>query len=293
MQWVRRTHMYAGLFLAPWVLMYGLSGFIFNHGDWFGDGSAQPSHWTLDASVATHRLDADTLARQVVAAFNDLSAKEDATSTWLLSRASPPSLQGEILLQGKDQQGGSVLLLLDPADNQGRTFRTPPVVEPQTITVDSGGAELLRAAQDEIVAAATVAQPDLREVHFDNAQVPPLALLLERDGERRVATYDLRSGALTLRVPSGARSMKPSDFLTSLHTSHGYPRRPQAAAVATVRAMFVDAMACLMCFWAVSGVAMWWQMKPYRRSGSAVIVATLIVVGIVWSGMYRLFTSGG
>ncbi|HLQ37659.1 MAG TPA: hypothetical protein VK348_07650 [Planctomycetota bacterium] len=186
-----------------------------------------------------------------------------------------------------------MLLLLDPAGDHGRTLRLPPVVAPRTFTLDFGEAGLLRAAQDEIVTAATVAQPDLRQVAFDDAQLPPLALLLERDGERSVATYDLRTGALTLRAPSAARSMKPSEFLTSLHTSHGYPRQAQAAAVTTVRAMFVDAMACLMCFWALSGVAMWWQLKPYRRSGSAVIVATLIVVGIVWSGMYRLFTSGG
>ena len=38
MKIVRRTHLYAGLFLAPWVAMYGFSGLIFNHGNWFAPG---------------------------------------------------------------------------------------------------------------------------------------------------------------------------------------------------------------------------------------------------------------
>jgi hypothetical protein len=57
--------------------------------------------------------------------------------------------------------------------------------------------------------------------------------------------------------------------------------------------VFVDLMACAMCFWALSGLVMWWQLKTLRRSGWVVIVATLIVVGLVWSGMYRLFAAGG
>src|SRR5262245_27112231 len=32
----RRTHLYLGLFLMPWLLMYGVSSFIIIHGSWFG-----------------------------------------------------------------------------------------------------------------------------------------------------------------------------------------------------------------------------------------------------------------
>lgn len=31
----RRTHLYLGLFLLPWLLMYGVSSFIIIHGSWF------------------------------------------------------------------------------------------------------------------------------------------------------------------------------------------------------------------------------------------------------------------
>ena len=51
MKIVRRTHLYAGLFLAPWVAMYGFSGLIFNHGNWFAPGGCdtgpKPIAWTV------------------------------------------------------------------------------------------------------------------------------------------------------------------------------------------------------------------------------------------------------
>ncbi len=52
MKIMRRTHLYAGLFLAPWVAMYGFSGLIFNHGNWFAPGGAnKPIEWTVEVTA--------------------------------------------------------------------------------------------------------------------------------------------------------------------------------------------------------------------------------------------------
>jgi hypothetical protein len=41
----RRTHLYLGLFLLPWVIMYGASSFLVSHQAWFR--SEQPPGWEL------------------------------------------------------------------------------------------------------------------------------------------------------------------------------------------------------------------------------------------------------
>lgn len=41
----RRAHLYLGLVLAPWFLLYAASGFVLNHGAWF-QGGAKGSPWT-------------------------------------------------------------------------------------------------------------------------------------------------------------------------------------------------------------------------------------------------------
>jgi hypothetical protein len=38
---IRRTHMFTGLFMLPWVLMYGLSALVFNHNSWFFSNAKQ------------------------------------------------------------------------------------------------------------------------------------------------------------------------------------------------------------------------------------------------------------
>jgi len=37
MHLVRRTHLYLGLFLFPWAILYGVTGFLFNHPTLFAD----------------------------------------------------------------------------------------------------------------------------------------------------------------------------------------------------------------------------------------------------------------
>ena len=42
----RRVHLYLGMLLIPWVLIYALSTFTFNHRDWFRGQFNQPDSWT-------------------------------------------------------------------------------------------------------------------------------------------------------------------------------------------------------------------------------------------------------
>jgi hypothetical protein len=47
---VRRVHMYAGLFLAPWILMYTISTFVMNHRDFFrGHEPTPPPRWEKES----------------------------------------------------------------------------------------------------------------------------------------------------------------------------------------------------------------------------------------------------
>ena len=65
----RRAHLYLGLFLAPWFLLYAASGFILNHAPWFQHSAAR---WTKVSEHAC-RLpatsgedDEDALAEKVL-----------------------------------------------------------------------------------------------------------------------------------------------------------------------------------------------------------------------------------
>lgn len=67
----RRAHLYLGLVLAPWFLLYAASGFVLNHGAWF-QGAPQSPAWTRSFDHA-YRLppikdddDEDVLAEKIL-----------------------------------------------------------------------------------------------------------------------------------------------------------------------------------------------------------------------------------
>ena len=71
MRLVRRAHLYAGLFMTPWVFLYGVTAFLFNHPDVFPD---QARYRFQAADLAGTPLEnsppPEAAAADVVAALN-------------------------------------------------------------------------------------------------------------------------------------------------------------------------------------------------------------------------------
>ncbi len=68
----RRTHLYLGLSLIPWFLLYAVSGFILNHPTWFQNGGGRGPEWTKTFErpyrmpPITDRDDEDVLAQKLL-----------------------------------------------------------------------------------------------------------------------------------------------------------------------------------------------------------------------------------
>ena len=73
MKWVRRTHMYTGLVLLPWVLMFGASGVLFNHPTWLSPSDVvyQESGEKLRELTGFEKSDPIALAGVVVDRLNE------------------------------------------------------------------------------------------------------------------------------------------------------------------------------------------------------------------------------
>ena len=293
MQIVRRTHLYAGLFLAPWVAMYGFSGLIFNHWNWFApdgdDVAPKPIEWTVDGTALPPWPEPKALARKVVMAMNTAAKNQADVTEYRLPTEVVPKFHGEVNLQGQDEAGGSVSLSFDRQERKGTTLHSPPETPEEQVQLGTNDVELLTETKTALLAAAIRADQKLSATKWmGDGDFPRLSFFVEHGKERRVASYDLRSGLVRLSPEPG--SMRVPNFLTSLHVSHGYPSDRKFEMMRTVRAVFVDAMGLLMCFWAVSGVIMWLQLKQLRRPGLMVAIASLLTTVVIWSAMYGIFT---
>ena len=74
LHWIRRTHLYFGIFLFPWAVLYGVTGFLFNHPLVFSDlkaASFTQSDWS--GTELAQPLSAVEIARDVVEALKKRS----------------------------------------------------------------------------------------------------------------------------------------------------------------------------------------------------------------------------
>jgi hypothetical protein len=53
-------------------------------------------------------------------------------------------------------------------------------------------------------------------------------------------------------------------------------------------AIIVDATGALMIFWGLSGIIMWYQIKPLRNNGMLTMILGILLAGILGYGMFNL-----
>lgn len=96
--------------------------------------------------------------------------------------------------------------------------------------------------------------------------MPDVVFPVEADGRVGTATYQPMTGVVS-GSPGEARpagEFSRRRFLLRLHKAHGYPG---VADGRRFRAVIVDAMAFILCFWGLPGLLMGWQIKATRTAG--------------------------
>lgn len=125
---VRRGHLYTGLFLLPWVVVYGVTAFLFNHPSAFAD--APTTRFGADV-LADTPLDGipspERIADDVVAALN---AKAAAGTSYTRTGPAPRYALEFAFATARAADGSTVAVLFDALGRGGTARRLPPVAPP-------------------------------------------------------------------------------------------------------------------------------------------------------------------
>ena len=307
---LRRTHLYAGLLMLPWAVLYGVTAFLFNHPTAFSD--APFATFGRDDLAGTPMADPPgpaAVAEQVVAALR----ARNPGSSYTLVEPETAHYTREFAFAVVRLEGREVNVLLDPTGAGGsvRSREVPPpkVQEPAPFAIGpslvprptpagrpapaSGGLRIPEPLHERIKAAVPKI---LERTGFPGGEVtvtsvPDLSFLMDADGRRWQVTFNAQAGSVAGRPadeepPPAAPPTR--SFLLRLHTAHGYPYQggpPWAWAV------LVDAMAVVLVFWGLSGLVMWWQVKAARRSGAVVLAVSATAAVVLVSVMRGAMTS--
>src|SRR5204862_6189765 len=107
-QLIRRLHLYAGLFMIPWVALYAFTGFLFNHGLWL------PEHPTISFGPDVTRgtpleglADAATLADEVTDVLRERARADGRSSNMRIVEPGRAMFEGDDILTAKSVVGGT------------------------------------------------------------------------------------------------------------------------------------------------------------------------------------------
>jgi hypothetical protein len=302
---VRRTHLYFGLLLLPWAVLYGITGFLFNHPSAFADAPTATFGRSELAGTPMESLPVPReVAGQVVAALN---ARAKDGKPYTLVEPEKARYTREFAFTTVKADGTDVSLLFD-VNNPGGTVRSRPAappakppepapfaITPRTRTSVSAPIEALilpEPLHQRVKAAVPVV---LERTGFPNGpvtvtSVPDLSFRMSDGAKVWTVIYNALTGSVS-GAPSDdippPEQLSTRRFLTRLHLAAGFPGRTNAK---WFWAVLVDATAFVMVFWGLSGLFMWRQVKSTRRWGLLVLLVSAVAATALGLGMHDVLT---
>lgn len=285
---IRRVHLYSGLFLLPWVFLYGVTGAMFNHQGLFPEMTIE----TVDQSVVAESAVRDfpsptefaervvnTLQEQVPDAKISLAENHGAEFT--------NNLMFEVREAGQQH-----VVYIDPIA-QTAQIKTPPqndeALEPllrdiRNISMSPDPFKIGRQSAEEIFANADI-QGEYTPKPFGWTK---LNFLADVDGERARITYVMKDGHVDITRFTGEDGMSLRNFLLRMHTSHGQPPHWNGR---MYWSLIVDAMAIAMVTWGLTGLFMWWQIKRTRIAGAVILVCSVLTAVVLYINLHDFYAA--
>lgn len=312
MHWIRRTHLYLGLFLFPWAVLYGVTGFLFNHPTAFSDQNARSfSQEDWKGTSLAEPLAVASIAQEVVDALNQRSSganytlvnPEQATFVREFATASIKTEKQQIsVFLDVLGRGGTIRTVDEPTNLERAPFAVGvPSPSRQRGMGMMGGMSHNGSQRSEKLSIADPLHERIKQsipglltkLGYPTGDVsigtfPDLVFHMNADGKTWVVSYNAPAGNVSGRpIDSPGEPLSIRRFLTRLHLAHGYTF---SFGSRWVWAVFVDLMAFVMLFWGGSGLLMWWQIKMTRRWGLMAVAASAISAVLLTLGMWQVLS---
>lgn len=283
---VRRIHLYTGLFLIPWLVMYAVTAILFNHPNAFPDqpGTSFGPAETAGTPLAEMRPASD-VAADVVAELNRQAGRE----RYRLVRPEAAAYRGDFASAVLRADGQAYQVFVDVRDGSGfARLRIDPPKEPAPFAAPKGfpGGSTV-AGQLKEGLSTTLPRAGLPPGDVTVTLIPDLMFdVSDGDGRTWRAAYNPLHGTLGGVPAESVEPLTSRRFLTRLHVTRGYPSSP---GLRWFWALSVDVVSVAMLFWVLSGLVMWWQIRAVRVSGLAVLLLSALAAIGLGVGMHAQF----
>lgn len=316
--------------MLPWVLLYGFTALLFNHPKFWSDSSSTSFTISPSDGVAVN-FDGGEFARQLVDEANQVATGQELLldpavgtnfrfTAQVLRTIEDKDSRISISIDANHNTGTGRKTTTEPKTQSDQGLAEPSLRTKLPVHVPFELESQLRLALADIIREqggdpSNLQFRSLPAFEFDalvdgnrnrirfTPQVDrgrglgriapnrPVQATPPTDADSAIASVSPAlqvSGFLSI-VGENPRDLSLRSQLLRLHTAHGYPSEIGSR---WVWAIAVDAMFASMCFWGISGVVMWWQIKRTRFWGAVCLLASALVASILAFGMHYQFVYG-
>ncbi|VTR98388.1 PepSY domain-containing protein [Tuwongella immobilis] len=308
LQVIRRGHLYVGLMLFPWAILYGVTGFLFNHPTLFADApTVRFSPADLQGTPLESPPSPQQQAEAVLAALN---AQQQPTEAYGMGGDPACYSARDTFVATVKAADRSFFVVYEPLSNSGTIRETTTRVLAEKAPFATGRAEPPRqrgmgmggpmqhqhggiSIPDSIIERIQSAIPTLLQRHgFPSGAVtvttaPDIRFPVMVGEQLWTAKYNPITTAVTGTVGEPQNELTVRTFLLRLHLTRGYPGE---ISTKWYWAIGVDAIAVVLCFWGVSGLLMWWQIKATRLPGLIVLAVSAITATSLGIAMHDILS---
>lgn len=294
---VRRAHLYLGLLLVPWVVLFGISGFLFNHtGTTFGGATRELARFSpAEARRITSftPVDPAQLAADAVRQLNE--AAQGGAGKYTLADPGGAYFSANVGFSGRTTNG-ALNVSLNLADG-GAALTTQAGAAPKQ-TKPAFADQQVRLAGLDFAALGEQAGLLVKAagLSMDGSMTPRARtgpelrfMVQDAEGRRWNAVCDLAQGRLSGRAADDESGLNFYSAVTRLHKTHHYPDHVGAR---FFWVLLADGLALTMVFWGISGLIMWWQIKPTRVLGVLAVSVAAVVAAVIFSGTLKDLSFG-
>ena len=267
---IRRIHLYLGLTLVPWVFLYGITAILFNHGDWF----TGREYLSLNATQLNLFPAADVMANRAMADLNQENLELiPGTEKWLGT-----------LSFGGTKEGHSVRIRIHP-EGYGGTLRLSPQGEEEGPKWQEGLTDWAPISDQVKTTIEKIATDLVHEAHPDIEDIslkryPALQFQVKDGVQQYVVELDMDGD---MEVESEGTALRSK--LLRLHVMHG---DPGYTGVRWMWARIVDVMGFSMVLWGLTGLIMWWTLRPTRKQGAVALVFGFGLMGLLATSLWAV-----
>jgi|GEM_PF-232347 len=314
-QLLRRAHLYLGLLLLPWALLYGVTGFLFNHPEVLSDSPVV--HFDSQDLNGTELENLIPISATTDSLLELLNSQNESGYSWILGKDAPRYSGRETFVASVKAEGQTYSFVFDPVSKSGfiresrpnrpaaeaAPFSTAaltkkpdkpdkPEKPAESKSAPSEGSNPINSLET-IAEQINRAAPKICERKGIIGGVaictsgPDIKFPILVDEQEWTATFNPITKQVTGDRGDPAPDLSWRSFLLRMHLSHRYPG---AVTTRWLWALGVDAIALTLCFWGLSGLVMWWQIKSTRRAGAIVLIVSLLAAVSLGMSMHDVLT---